>query len=98
MRYEPEGLASDAPAIIALATAERRLAGVLERPQQLGAEQATEDASHADVGSSLRQPRAAQLAPEQPHPHQRADRHEHTKTGDFEVADAKQDWINGGAS
>ena len=70
---------------------QRLLAGVLDRPQQLGADQPADDAGDTDVDDRVGQAAAARLAAQQPHADERAERDHDAEAGDVERADAEQD-------
>ena len=75
---------------------QRLLAGVFGRPQQLGAEQAADDAGDADVDDGVRQPGPARLAAQQPDADERAERDHDAEARDLERSDAEQDRVDVG--
>jgi hypothetical protein len=68
--------------------------GVLDCPHELRAGKTADDAGYSRVHGGVWQPRPSALAIEEPEACQGGQGHEHTEAGDFELADAKQDWVN----
>lgn len=70
------------------------IAGELDSPPQLRAQQTAEDACEGCINCVLRQTGTPQLASEQPHSDERTNRDENAKAGDLEAPDAKEDGID----
>ena len=95
-RGEPAGEAAE-PAHAAARRQQleqRGLAGVLGRPEQLGAEQAADDAGDADVDDGVGQPGPARLAAQQPDADERAERDHDAEARDVERSDAEQNRVD----
>ena len=68
---------------------------MFERPQELGAEQPADDTDERGIDAFTRQVRPAQLSLQHPESDEHSQRHEHTETGDLELADSEKDGVDG---
>ena len=67
---------------------------MLGDPQQLCAEEATDNAREPGISGTVWEIATSKLALKDPQPDERADGDEDAETGDLELSDAKEDWID----